>query len=107
MLFSNPGHPFSCGVTLAKLAAVTMDEQGNETFDASGALDRLRKVSSIFGVGLHKNRQALDIGCSFLHLKYVMEVQQGMSAHTIVWKLFNGTFAFELNVLTKFLIGNA
>ncbi|KAE9455056.1 hypothetical protein C3L33_13039, partial [Rhododendron williamsianum] len=37
------GHPFSCGVTLAKLAAVTMDEQGNETFDASGALDRLRK----------------------------------------------------------------
>ncbi|KAG8658937.1 uncharacterized protein LOC110610326 isoform X2 [Manihot esculenta] len=41
--FSNPGHPFSCGVTLAKLAAVTTDEQGNETFDTSGALDRLRK----------------------------------------------------------------
>uniref|UniRef100_A0A2P2MA96 Uncharacterized protein LOC8261314 n=1 Tax=Rhizophora mucronata TaxID=61149 RepID=A0A2P2MA96_RHIMU len=40
---SNPGHPFSCGVTLARLAAVTMDEQGNETFDTSGALDRLRK----------------------------------------------------------------
>ncbi|KAJ1418687.1 VPS13, repeated coiled region [Sesbania bispinosa] len=37
------GHPFSSGVTLAKLAAVTMDEQGNETFDTSGALDRLRK----------------------------------------------------------------
>ncbi|PHT71713.1 hypothetical protein T459_22498 [Capsicum annuum] len=42
--FSNPGHPFSCGVTLAKLAAVTMDEQGNETFDTSGALDKLRKL---------------------------------------------------------------
>lgn len=41
---SNPGHPFSCGVTLAKLAAVTMDEQGNETFDTSGALDKLCKV---------------------------------------------------------------
>ncbi|KAK9670363.1 hypothetical protein RND81_13G196500 [Saponaria officinalis] len=40
---SNPGHPFACGVTLAKLAAVTMDEQGNETFDTSGALDKLRK----------------------------------------------------------------
>uniref|UniRef100_A0A6N2LUY9 PH domain-containing protein n=1 Tax=Salix viminalis TaxID=40686 RepID=A0A6N2LUY9_SALVM len=40
---SNPGHPFSCGVTLAKLAAVTTDEQGIETFDASGALDRLQK----------------------------------------------------------------
>lgn len=44
-LYSNPGHPFSCGVTLAKLAAVTMDELGNETFDTSGALDKLRKVS--------------------------------------------------------------
>lgn len=42
---SNHGHPFSSGVTLAKLAAVTMDEQGNETFDTSGALDKLRKVS--------------------------------------------------------------
>ncbi|XAR56953.1 hypothetical protein NMG60_11024930 [Bertholletia excelsa] len=40
---SHPGHPFSCGVTLAKLAAVTTDDQGNETFDTSGALDRLRK----------------------------------------------------------------
>lgn len=45
--FSNPGNPFSCGVTLAKLAAVTMDEQGNETFDTSGALDKLRKVCSM------------------------------------------------------------
>lgn len=44
-LCSNAGHTFSCGVTLAKLAAVTVDEQGNETFDTSGALDRLRKVS--------------------------------------------------------------
>lgn len=43
---SNPGHPFSSGFTLAKLAAVTMDEQGNETFDTSGALDKLRKVFS-------------------------------------------------------------
>ncbi|XP_022721975.1 uncharacterized protein LOC111279261 isoform X3 [Durio zibethinus] len=40
---SNPGHPFASGVTLAKLAAVTMDEQGKETFDTSGALDKLRK----------------------------------------------------------------
>ena len=42
---SNPGHPFASGITLAKLAAVTMDEEGNETFDTSGALDKLRKVS--------------------------------------------------------------
>ena len=45
LICSNPGYPFCTGVTLAKLAAVTMDEQGNETFDASGALDKLRKVS--------------------------------------------------------------
>lgn len=47
-LFSNPGHPFAIGLTLAKLAAFTMDEKGNETFDTSGALDKLRKVSPIF-----------------------------------------------------------
>lgn len=44
---SNPGHPFSSGATLAKLAAVTMDEEGKETFDTSGALDKLRKVSLV------------------------------------------------------------
>jgi glucan phosphoethanolaminetransferase (alkaline phosphatase superfamily) len=50
---SNPGHPFAAGITLAKLAAVTMDEEGNETFDTSGALDKLRKVSflSLFLTG--------------------------------------------------------
>ncbi|PKA57778.1 hypothetical protein AXF42_Ash015155 [Apostasia shenzhenica] len=40
---SNPGHPFCSGITLSKLAAVTTDEEGNETFDTSGALDKLRK----------------------------------------------------------------
>ncbi|KAL6002802.1 hypothetical protein ACLOJK_023024 [Asimina triloba] len=45
---SNPGHPFCSGVTLAKLAAVTMDEQGNETFDTSGALDKLRKRLALY-----------------------------------------------------------
>ncbi|CAH2036004.1 unnamed protein product [Thlaspi arvense] len=43
---SNPGHPFAAGITLAKLAAVTMDEEGNETFDTSGALDKLRKANT-------------------------------------------------------------
>ena len=41
---SNQGHPFCCGLTLSKLAALTTDEEGNETFDTSGALDKLRKV---------------------------------------------------------------
>ncbi|KAG0568137.1 hypothetical protein KC19_7G189300 [Ceratodon purpureus] len=40
---SNPGHPFCSGVTLATLAAVTIDERGHETFVTSGALERLRK----------------------------------------------------------------
>jgi hypothetical protein len=42
---SNAGHPFGLGFTLAKLAAVTVDKEGNETFATSNALDRLRKVS--------------------------------------------------------------
>uniref|UniRef100_A0A453NMU0 Uncharacterized protein n=1 Tax=Aegilops tauschii subsp. strangulata TaxID=200361 RepID=A0A453NMU0_AEGTS len=41
---SNAGHPFASGFTLSKLAAVTVDEDGNETFDAGVALDKLRKV---------------------------------------------------------------
>uniref|UniRef100_A0ACD5YZI2 Uncharacterized protein n=1 Tax=Avena sativa TaxID=4498 RepID=A0ACD5YZI2_AVESA len=40
---SNSGHPFASGFTLSKLAAVTVDEDGNETFDAGVALDKLRK----------------------------------------------------------------
>ncbi|KAI3677367.1 hypothetical protein L1987_86993 [Smallanthus sonchifolius] len=40
---SYPGHPFAVGITLEKLAAFTVDEKGNETFDTSGALDKLRK----------------------------------------------------------------
>lgn len=45
-IFSYSDHecPFSLGVTLAKLAAVTTDETGKETFDTSGVLDKLRKV---------------------------------------------------------------
>ncbi|MFS8032644.1 hypothetical protein Hanom_Chr17g01560131 [Helianthus anomalus] len=43
----NPGHPFAVGVTLAKLAAFTVDEKGNETFDTSGALDKLRKAAVV------------------------------------------------------------
>ncbi|CDY58704.1 BnaC08g46570D [Brassica napus] len=50
---SNPGHPFASGITLAKLAAVTMDEEGNETFDTSGALDKLRKSLQLQRLALY------------------------------------------------------
>lgn len=56
---SNPGHPFSSGLTLAKLAAVTMDEQGNETFDTSGALDRLRKSVHLERLALYHDSNRL------------------------------------------------
>ncbi|KAI3834068.1 hypothetical protein MKX03_035864 [Papaver bracteatum] len=56
---SNPGHPFSSGVTLAKLAAVTMDEQGNETFDTSGALDRLRKSLQLDRLAVYHDSDTL------------------------------------------------
>ncbi|KAA8522113.1 hypothetical protein F0562_012573 [Nyssa sinensis] len=42
-LESNPGHPFSAGVTLEKLSAVTIDDNGKETFVTGGALERLQK----------------------------------------------------------------
>jgi vacuolar protein sorting-associated protein 13A/C len=43
-LESNPGHPFSAGVTLEKLSAVTIDESGKETFITGGTLDSIQKV---------------------------------------------------------------
>ncbi|XP_059444630.1 uncharacterized protein LOC132176414 [Corylus avellana] len=56
---SNPGRPFSSGVTLAKLAAVTMDEQGNETFDTSGALDKLRKSLQLERLAMYHDSSSL------------------------------------------------
>ncbi|XP_017974971.1 PREDICTED: uncharacterized protein LOC18603726 [Theobroma cacao] len=56
---SNPGHPFASGVTLAKLAAVTMDEQGNETFDTSGALDKLRKSLQLERLAMYHDSDSL------------------------------------------------
>ncbi|KAK4844286.1 hypothetical protein QYF36_018501 [Acer negundo] len=42
-LESNTGHPFAAGVTLEKLSAVTVDDNGKETFVTGGALDRVQK----------------------------------------------------------------
>ncbi|KAK4798434.1 hypothetical protein SAY86_030760 [Trapa natans] len=56
---SNICSPFSAGVTLAKLAAVTMDDQENETFDASGALDRLRKSVQLERLALYHDCNSL------------------------------------------------
>ncbi|CAK9318446.1 unnamed protein product [Citrullus colocynthis] len=56
---SNPGYPFCTGVTLAKLAAVTMDEQGNETFDTSGALDKLRKLVQLDRLAMYHDSNTL------------------------------------------------
>lgn len=47
-MISNDGHPFAAGLTLAKLAAVTVDESGKETFVTGGALDRIQKASLQF-----------------------------------------------------------
>ncbi|PON64877.1 Phosphatidylinositol-4, 5-bisphosphate phosphodiesterase gamma [Parasponia andersonii] len=56
---SNLEHPFSSGITLAKLAAVTMDEQGNETFDTSGALDKLRKSLQLERLAVYHDSDSL------------------------------------------------
>lgn len=42
-LESNPGHPFSAGFTLEKLLAVTVDENGKETFITGGTLASIQK----------------------------------------------------------------
>ncbi|KAH9766380.1 C2 domain-containing protein [Citrus sinensis] len=56
---SNSGHPFASGVTLAKLAAVTTDEQGNEIFDTSGAVDKLRKSLQLERLALYHDSNSL------------------------------------------------
>lgn len=56
---TNPGHPFSTGITLAKLAAVTTDENGNETFDTSGALDKLRKSLELERLAMYHDSDGL------------------------------------------------
>lgn len=40
---SNPGHPFAAGITLEKLASVTIDDNGNEIFITGGALEHIQK----------------------------------------------------------------
>lgn len=50
---SNPGHPFAAGLTLEKLAAVTVDENGKETFITSGALDTIQKAGELQGLALY------------------------------------------------------
>ncbi|KAI5072395.1 hypothetical protein GOP47_0012501 [Adiantum capillus-veneris] len=50
---SNLGHPFAIGLTLKKLAAVTVDENGKETFISSGPLDRIQKAGELEGLALY------------------------------------------------------
>ncbi|XP_047340944.1 uncharacterized protein LOC124944671 [Impatiens glandulifera] len=40
---STPGHPFAAGITLEKLSAVTVDDNGKETFITGGALEHILK----------------------------------------------------------------
>ncbi|XP_047340404.1 uncharacterized protein LOC124943990 [Impatiens glandulifera] len=40
---SNLGHPFAAGITLEKLSAVTVDDNGKETFVTGGALEQIQK----------------------------------------------------------------
>ncbi|KAJ4846821.1 hypothetical protein Tsubulata_004613 [Turnera subulata] len=44
---SNPGHPFAAGLTLGKLSAVTVDDNGMETFVTGGTLDRIQKFAEL------------------------------------------------------------
>ncbi|CAH8391411.1 unnamed protein product [Eruca vesicaria subsp. sativa] len=52
-LESNPGHPFSAGVTLEKLLAVTVDENGKETFITGGTLASIQKSVELDRLALY------------------------------------------------------
>ncbi|KAJ4957745.1 hypothetical protein NE237_024856 [Protea cynaroides] len=52
-LESNPGHPFASGVTLEKLSAVTIDDNGKETFLTGGALKRIQKSVELERLALY------------------------------------------------------
>ncbi|KAK4786568.1 hypothetical protein SAY86_010401 [Trapa natans] len=60
---SNPGHPFAAGVTLEKLTAVTVDDNGMETFVTGGALEHIQK-----SVELERLAVYLDSNVSPWHL---------------------------------------
>ena len=46
---SSPGHPFALGLTLEKVAAHTVDEEGNTAFVTHNPLELLRKACSMPG----------------------------------------------------------
>ncbi|KAL6642664.1 hypothetical protein ACP70R_020845 [Stipagrostis hirtigluma subsp. patula] len=50
---SNPGHPFAAGLVLSKLAAVTVDDLGKETFATGGDLDRVKKSVELESLALY------------------------------------------------------
>nr|AFN89138.1 vacuolar protein sorting 13 [Mesembryanthemum crystallinum] len=50
---SNIGHPFAVGVTLNKLSAFTVDDNGNETFATGGALDHIQKSVELERLALY------------------------------------------------------
>ncbi|KAF8380627.1 hypothetical protein HHK36_028116 [Tetracentron sinense] len=52
-LESNPGHPFAAGATLEKLSAVTVDDNGKETFVTGGALERVQKSVELERLALY------------------------------------------------------
>ncbi|BFG31191.1 hypothetical protein CerSpe_174650 [Prunus speciosa] len=52
-LESNPGHPFAAGITLERLSAMTVDENGKETFVTGGALDRIQKSVQLDRLALY------------------------------------------------------
>lgn len=47
--YTNPGHPFACGISLDRISGYTVDEAGREAFVTNNPLQMLRKVCG--GVG--------------------------------------------------------
>ncbi|KAL4281357.1 hypothetical protein GQ457_03G021640 [Hibiscus cannabinus] len=59
-LESNPGHPFAAGLTLEKISAVTVDDNGNETFVTGDALDCVHKSIELDRLALYLDSDILQ-----------------------------------------------
>ncbi|XP_062223332.1 uncharacterized protein LOC133922148 [Phragmites australis] len=106
---SNSGHPFASGFTLSKLAAVTVDEEGNETFDAGVALDKLRKSVELHRLAIYhdsdSNPWKLDKKWEDLNPTEWSEVfQDGIDDHSgnSIWAVNRNYLVSPINGTLKY-----
>jgi vacuolar protein sorting-associated protein 13A/C len=51
--YTNPGHPFACGITLDRISGYTIDELGREAFITNNPLQMLRKALTLRRIAVY------------------------------------------------------